>query len=287
MPAEIVKADSSEKENQSTCKREGGFLREREEMQGVPLAASANQRIELRRNGGAEERRLTETWNRWGGVLTEACRTVGVPIAAAIAVLCVESAGKGFSEDGQGRLTIRFECHVFHDRWGRKTRINEEEFGRHFQFQKEKRWLGHRFRAGEAETWKAVHKNQAREWEALGVARKLDDTGALYATSMGMAQILGLHFARLGFLSVQEMFEAFGDATLEMTTGERHGEREQLFGLFEFLRGGDGMIEALRTGDFVGFARIYNGPGKAEEYGGRIRRFYESCKRLMGKTPAA
>jgi hypothetical protein len=48
--------------------------------------------------------------------------------------------------------------------------------------------------------------------------------------------------------------------------------------MFDFFDGP--MLKALRKNDFVSFARRYNGSGKAQSYGQKIRRHYKVFKNL-------
>ena len=82
--------------------------------------------------------------------------------------------------------------------------------------------------------------------------------------SMGAPQILGSNFARLGFSSVHDMFDAFNDPD--------NGDKRQVIGFFKFIetdprnRG----IPALRNQDYTAFAEMYNGAGQAKIYGSLI-----------------
>src|SRR4029453_19547684 len=81
-----------------------------------PLAGQEPTVIDPERLAGMA-RRAGETWNRYGGMLAPLCDSVDIAPSAAVAVLCVESSGKGFVGN---RMVIRFENHVFWDQWGKR-----------------------------------------------------------------------------------------------------------------------------------------------------------------------
>ena len=58
------------------------------------------------------------------------------------------SGGRAFAEDGQ--MIIRFENHIFWDRWGS---VNPARFDEHFRFSRERRWEQHVSRARPSEPW--------------------------------------------------------------------------------------------------------------------------------------
>jgi hypothetical protein len=91
------------------------------------------------------EKKVAKTWNNFGGLLESLSGAHKIEPASAVAVLCVESSGKGFEPGNQNRMIIRFENHQFWKYWGKK---NEAMFHRHIQYGKKengklKVWLGH------------------------------------------------------------------------------------------------------------------------------------------------
>ncbi|MDH5784522.1 MAG: N-acetylmuramidase domain-containing protein [Chromatiales bacterium] len=205
------------------------------------------------------------TWNRYGGLLQQLAGVHNIETACIIAVLCVESSGNGFLRENQGRQIIRFENHKFWKYWGKD---HSEKFKQHFSLNLSgKPWLGHQWRnAGDME-WIKFHGNQQREWQVLEFARTLDDTSALLSISMGAPQIMGFHHKKLGYETVQDMFERFNQDI-----------RYHILGLFEFLN--PAMLNALRNKDFTKFASYYNGPGQKEKYGKWIKEHYDAFNKI-------
>ena len=202
-------------------------------------------------------RNAARTWNRYGGLLAPLCAATGVPLGAAVGVLCVESSGQGFVGN---RLVIRFENHIFWDGWGR---AHPEAFNRCFAFDATKRWTGHRYRARVSDPWIVAHRGQDGEWAAFMLARALDEPGAMRSISMGAPQIMGFNHAVIGYDSAEAMFERFGA-----------DDRFHILALFDFIKGPGAtspMLEALRRQDYERFATHYNGNGQAAVYGARIR----------------
>ena len=210
---------------------------------------------------GATARRAVETWNRYGGLLGPLSRAIAVKPESAVAVLCVESGGKAFDA---GRIIIRFEAHVFFRLWGKQNRAL---FDRHFSFNPDQPWKDQKFSDGEG-PFQPIHVGgQTREWAVFEAARSLNGPAALRSISMGAPQIMGLHHGRIGYDSVEDMFDAFQQ------------ERFQIIGMFDFIQGPGSaslMVRALQQEDYETFALHYNGSGQAAEYGSRIRTFAEA-----------
>lgn len=236
-----------------------GFLCHDDALCAPALRLGPAQRIDAT-GANAVTQMAAKAWNRYGGVLAPLCATTDISSAAAVGVLCVESSGQGMTD--AGRLIIRFENHVFWDRWGKS---HEADFRAHFTFDPAKRWTKQKYRSSAADAWKTSHgeRGQSAEWEAFGIARALDESAAMQSISMGAPQIMGFNHAAIGYDSAREMFDRF-------STDERY----HILGLFDFVKGGGAtsrMLEALRREQYEQFATYYNGNGQASEYGSRIR----------------
>ncbi len=210
-------------------------------------------------------RKVARTWNNYGRLLERLATEKCIDVACIIAVLCVESSGAGFQKSNNNRMIIRFENHKFWKYWGRQ---HAEDFNAHFKFASGKVWTGHKWRIDEHSDWIKFHGNQKKEWDVLEFARNLNDEAALLSISMGAPQIMGFHFKRLGYASVQEMFDHFN-----------RGIEAHIHGLFDFLD--SAMTKDLQHMDFRSFAGRYNGSGQKEKYGKWIQEHYESCAVLM------
>lgn len=251
---------TGETEDAAHAEADAGFLFENEKLQQVTLEPEPEKQLA----GGtrAIEKQVARTWNQYGNLLTLLSRAAGIDTGLSVAVLNVESAGHGFARDG--RMVVRFENHKFWKYWGKD---HTEQFRTHFKYRNDKVWLGHQFKAGAQDEWEKVHTSQNREWQVLDFARGLDEAAALKSISMGAPQIMGFHHARIGYPSVQEMFDNFDE-----------GIRFHILGFFDFFD--DRMVRALQRQDLVTFAGFYNGTGKAEDYGGKIKQQFEVFQRL-------
>jgi hypothetical protein len=241
------------------------FLKDSMDVQKVVLTPS--QHLEITGKPDPQEKFIERTWNSFGGLLEELSGRLKIDPAVAVAVLCVESCGKGFGPEG--KLIIRFENHIFWRYWGKSS---PSEFGNHFAFDEKKPWRGHRFRSSAKGRWKSVHgKGQTREWEVFEFARFEHPRFSVYSISMGMPQIMGFNHRRIGYKSVGQMFKSF-----------QRGEASQIIGLFDFVAAPESnLLSALRKKDFLAFAREYNGPGQAERYARLIEGYAESFEELM------
>lgn len=209
-----------------------------------------------------------KAWNRYGGMLGPLCAETQMSPAAAVGVICVESSGQGMTDDGT--LIIRFENHVFWDKWGQQ---NADAFRTYFTFDSAKRWTKQKYRLGATSPWKSSHDvGQAAEWEAFGIARRLNEPAAMQSISMGAPQIMGFNHAAIGYDAARTMFDRF-----------ENDERYHILGLFDFVKGGGAtsrMLEALRREQYEQFATFYNGNGQAAVYGARIRAVASAFKAI-------
>lgn len=214
--------------------------------------------------GTSEQKKVAITWNRYGGLLDRLSKEREFDVACAIAVLCVESSGKGFEQNNDKRMIIRFENHKFWKYWGKK---NPGDFRQHFKYDSGKVWTKHQWRKTTNLEWQGFHGSQSKEWQVFEFARSLDADSAMLSISMGAPQIMGFHFERIGYQSITEMFDSFA------TDISAH-----INGLFDFFS--DSMVKKLRRLDFEGFAAGYNGSGQKEKYGKWIESHYRSFKQL-------
>lgn len=228
----------------------------------------AGQEITLPPGAGDLERMVAATWNHYGGLLLAEANRLEIDPGAVVAVLATEASGQPFGPDG--RMVIRFENHLFYHYWGKQ---NEALFRQHFAFSSTEKWKEHRWRPASDVPWQDCHSTQAGEWQIFEFARELDERAAMLALAMGAPQIMGFNHTAIGYTSVQAMFNAF------------HDVRAQLTSLFRFMEVND-LVDVVRRGDFLTFAKIYNGPGQAEYYKSLIERYLTAYQTLRGFAPA-
>jgi hypothetical protein len=201
-------------------------------------------------------------------------------VAGVLAVWIVESAGRIHVP---GRAIIRFENHVLFRRWGNK---HPEIYDQHFKHggrasQPLPAWKHHEFRDDPAASFRALHDGrQETEYEALRLAERLAGGDiALTCISMGGPQIMGFHYADIGYRSPREMYDAF-----------QRDERSHVLGFFDFIRikpaprRGD-LIEHMRARRWRDFGAAYNGDGDA--YGPKLESKYAAAVSVFASAPAA
>ncbi len=232
------------------------FLYKDADLQKIELVATNKMPV----TGGRIDKIVAEMYNKYGNFLEALSDEIGIDIATAIAVMSVESGGKGFID---GKLIIRFENHLFYRYWGVN---NPDKFADHFSFRSNKKWLDHKFRASKDDAWESFHGKQTKEWEVFEFARKLDNNLAIKSISMGAPQILGSNAKTIGYDSMQKMFDNFEENI-----------RYHIFAFFDFLS--PRMIKYLQNSEFVNFAKYYNGTGQAQRYGKIIQDYFEIFKK--------
>ena len=93
---------------------------------------------------------------------------------------------------------------------------------------------------------------------------------AIEACSWGAFQVMGYHWARLGYPSAQ----AFRD---EMS----HSEGRQLDAFIRFIEADPALLKALKAKKWAEFARLYNGPAYKEYlYDAKLAAAFAKAERL-------
>lgn len=162
----------------------------------------------------------------------------GLPLVHVLAFLKVETDGRAFDPTNRDRPLIRWEGHYFHDRLHGRAREDAVKAGL----------------AGIP--WGTVKnpKRQAERYELLERAAVLCDCHgydrdiAYECIGIGLGQVMGAHWRKLGYGSAEAMLTAASesiDAQFEM--------------IARYLQEFD-LLAALRDGDWDKFAHGWNGP---------------------------
>jgi peptidoglycan hydrolase-like protein with peptidoglycan-binding domain len=190
--------------------------------------------------------------------LVAAAERLDVPLASIYAVNEVESKGKGFFDNG--KPVILFERHIMYRQLATVRHVgdNSAELKHH---------------ADELATTNPALVNPkpggyiggTAEHQRLAMARLIDDTAALESASWGAFQIMGFHWKRLGYASVQAFVAA-------MTAGES----QQFDAFTRFIETDPVLHKALKGRKWAEFARLYNGPDYLRNlYDTKLQRAYE------------
>lgn len=139
-------------------------------------------------------------------------------------IINLESSGGGF-DSKTGKIKIQFEPHQFKKRVNKPTGV----------------WDKNKVDV------------QSKEWEAFNDAFKIDPNAAMESTSIGLVQIMGFHWKRLGFNSVGEMWDFF-----------KISEQNQVLGLVKFIETDQSLLKAFINKDWHNIARLYNGANYVE-----------------------
>lgn len=178
-----------------------------------------------------------------------------IPPAVLQAVLDVESRGAGYFDDG--RPVILFEHGLFHrataGRWDGYPEIS---------------------RVG----WGSGYGSMEHQYTRLAQALELDRVAALGSCSWGLGQVLGRHWHRLGYASIDDFIGRMCQS-----------EREQLDAMVAYICAAD-LVGPLTNKDWYTFALRYNGSGQPEHYAGELEAAYDRAVRRLegaGETPAS
>lgn len=180
---------------------------------------------------------------------------LGVETAALLAVAEIESGGQAFAMiDGRREPLIRFEGHYFDRRLSPAKRAVARAAG-----------LSSPNAGGVANP-----STQAGRWRLLIRATTIDREAAYESVSWGIGQVMGVHWAQLGYASVGALVEEV-----------RSGISGQACLMARYIETA-GLAAALRARDWASFARGYNGPSyRRNLYHIRIAAAYERNRRLQ------
>lgn len=160
----------------------------------------------------------------------------GLEPAALLAVAEVESGGVGFATvNGKKEPLIRFEGHYFDRRLAEDARAIARAAGLSSQ------------NAGGVKN----PASQKARWSLLERAAAIDRKAAYESTSWGVGQVMGAHWAWLGFAAVED-FAAEARASVA-------GQARLMA---RYIVKAD-LAPHLRSRDWAAFARGYNGPAYA------------------------
>jgi hypothetical protein len=192
--------------------------------------------------------------------ITEAAKHLGIEPAALLAVAEVESGGQAFSlVDGRREPLICFEAHYFDRRLSEENRALAREKGL----------------ASPVAGAIANPPTQAERWALLRRAAAIDARAAYESVSWGLGQVMGAHWAWLGYASVDAM-----------VAEARQSVAGQARLMALYIDKAD-LAEALRDHGWQAFARGYNGPGyKANAYDEKIAAAYDRYTGRPGAKPA-
>lgn len=196
--------------------------------------------------------------------LVNAAERLDVPLASIYAVNEVESKGKGFLDNG--KPVILFERHIMFRQLATPRHEGDDpaELKRHAtQLAIASPALVNPKAGG--------YVGGTAEHQRLAMARMIDDTAALESASWGGFQIMGFHWKRLGYSSVQDFVAAMSA-----------GESQQFDAFVRFIETDLALHKALKARKWADFAKLYNGPDYQRNlYDVKLQRAYErhaSCE---------
>lgn len=168
-----------------------------------------------------------------------AARTLGVDVATIRAVADVESRGSGFMADGHPK--VLFERHVMYRRV--KAKFGQRKADQLVQQFPDVINLS----SGGYGTESAQPKRMDR------AAALIDRDCALESASWGKFQIMGYHWAAMGYPTLQTFINAM-----------YRSEAEHLKAFVQYILKVDpALLRAIKVKNWAEFARRYNGPGYA------------------------
>lgn len=171
-------------------------------------------------------------------------REFGLEAAALAGIAEVETDGRAFvAVDGRNEPLIRFEGHYFDRRLSPDKRARARALGL----------------SSPAPGVVANPVSQAERWRLLERAAGIDAAAAWESTSWGLGQVMGAHWAWLGYATV----DALVAETRESAAGQIRLMARYILKA--------GLVKPLALHDWPAVARGYNGPGyRANRYDTRL-----------------
>lgn len=167
--------------------------------------------------------------------IDEIARTYDIEPAALLAVAEVESGGRAFATvNGKPEPLIRWEGHYFDRRLSGTDREDARNAGLSSPI------------AGAI----ANPTDQTRRWRMLEAAAKINRKAAYESASYGIGQVMGAHWAWLGYADVESLVaEARSGVAGQVRLMARYIDKA-------------GLKDELKRHDWTAFARAYNGPAQ-------------------------
>lgn len=177
--------------------------------------------------------------------------------AALLAFIQVETGGRGFDVK-TGKIMIQFEPSWF-------RRIASKEYAEYLKLINSGTPCSV-LEQSVVNNWRTILENrvsiQPLEWSAFNIAFAINKNAAMESTSIGLGQIMGFHWQRLGFASVGSMWD---DA--------KSGLEAQVSQIIKFIDTDKNLQGAIGTKNWDLVASIYNGKG------------YKALAEKLGREP--
>ena len=159
---------------------------------------------------------------------------------ALAAIIATETSGKGF-DSKTGKIIIRFEVTYFKHYNGTQDFVAP-----------------------------CTQNTQEDAWKIFDKAYALNKEAALYSTSIGLGQILGINYSMMGFKDVEAMWD-----------NAKTGIAAQVEQLVKYIASRPILVKAVKKHDWSTFAKYYNGPlYKENNYDTKLATNYSQYKDL-------
>lgn len=179
--------------------------------------------------------------------LENAASQLNCSVCAVKATHTVESAGKGFFDDG--RPKILYERHVM------RRRLIEYKIDPTPYIQKFPNLVN---------ITRGGYLGGVKEYDRLTQAQNIHKRAAMESCSWGAYQIMGYYYKLFGYSNVEEMVS---DLNLN--------EAKHLELFVKFIKADARLLKAIQNNDWVTFATVYNGPANVAIYSTRLKQAFQ------------
>ena len=191
----------------------------------------------------------------------EAANKLSCKVSHIKAVTKIESKGEGFLTTG--RNVILFERHIFYTQLNKILKRDQSvvsELAKRFKlvnqtFEAVQQYLitNHsNIYNPKTGGYKGTVNGVEHEWTRFQEASDVNPQAAALSASYGLFQIMGFNYHIItGYNSAEDMIDAFSES-----------EKNQLMAFCKFVQASNGLLKAIRSGDWLSFALLYNGPAQ-------------------------
>ncbi len=175
-----------------------------------------------------------------------------IPVHHVKAVSLVESSGETFwTIDEKQKVPVRFEAHWFGRLTDYRFNVLHPDLSSH--------------------DWNPnlAARTKAGAWDQVERAKLLDSVAALSSTSWGGFQVMGFHWQRLRYNSVQSFVDSMSS----------NGDDGQMDAFCAFVEADRALHASLRIGAWMDVERRYNGGGYGGLYAEKMRKAAEMFER--------
>jgi len=202
---------------------------------------------------------MAEVWNQYGGLLANLSELLSIDAGLLAAVIVDEA-----HSDASQPLPVRFEADLFFGFLPKEQQIDFEGF---FLIDPNDP-TQHQFRTEKGDAFMDYHGDPVLEWQAFELAATIDRAAAIRALRFGELGVLGDYFAQAGYITPEEMFNAYLES-----------QDARVIGKLDYIKNNTLALGALRFQNWSRFGEVY-GARSGAQLAAQAELYYAAFLRL-------